>query len=45
VAAGLVVALAGGYALMKLLRVEEVAVVEALIASLRRRLSPGTAGR
>ncbi|MEO5619133.1 MAG: lipid II flippase MurJ, partial [Candidatus Eisenbacteria bacterium] len=36
--AGAVVASGGGYALMKLLRVEEVAAVEVLLAGLRRRL-------
>ncbi len=41
VVAGAMVAAAGGYALMKLLRVEEVAVLEALASSLVRRLRAG----
>jgi putative peptidoglycan lipid II flippase len=38
VSAGVVVAAGGGYALMKLLRVEELSVVEGMLASLGRRL-------
>ena len=38
VVAGAALAAAGGYALMKFLRVEELVVVEGLVVSLRRRL-------